>query len=187
MNKIFIDFDCTISDSVKTYCNVYNLLYKEQDGFIKANHSKVNRYDLKDQCNLVEHQEDIFSSGEFFKHLEFMPYAKEVIERLGSKYELAICSIGTLDNISLKAKWIRANLSFINNVILISNIVKSQGIKTDKSIVNMEDSIFIDDHSENLLSSNAKLKICFGKEYEWNKNWTGQRCLDWREVEKLLL
>src|SRR5690348_6413265 len=103
MNKIFLDFDCTIADSVKTYCNVYNLLYKEQDEFIKADHSKVNRYDLKDQCDLVEHQEVIFSSEEFFKCLEFMPYAKDVIERLGSKYELAICSIGTLDNISFKA------------------------------------------------------------------------------------
>lgn len=187
MNKIFLDFDCTIADSVKTYCNVYNLLYKEQDGFVKANDSKVNRYDLKDQCNLVGHQEDIFSSEEFFKHLEFMPYAKEVIERLGSKYELAICSIGTLDNISFKAKWIRENLSFINNAILISNVVEAQGIKTDKSIVNMKGSIFIDDHSENLLSSDAELKICFGKEYDWNKNWTGQRCFDWKEVEKLLL
>lgn len=51
----------------------------------------------------------------------------------------------------------------------------------------MKNSIFIDDHSENLLSSDAKLKICFGKELDWNKNWTGQRCFDWREVKKLLL
>lgn len=187
MNKIFLDFDGTIADSVKTYCNVYNLLYKEQHGFIKANHSKVNRYDLKDQCNLVEHQEDIFSTEEFFKRLEFMPDAKDVIERLGSRYELIICSLGTLDNISFKAKWIRDNLSFIDNVILISNVVGNQGIKTDKSIINMKDSIFIDDHSGNLFSSNAELKICFGKEYEWNKNWTGQRCFHWKEVEKLLL
>lgn len=187
MSKIFLDFDCTIVDSVKTYCNVYNSFYKKQEGFKKADHSKVNRYDLKDQCHLVDHQETIFSNEEFFKCLEFMPYAKEVIERLGSKYELVICSIGTLDNISFKAKWIKNNLPFIKNVILISSAVGANGIKTDKSSVNMKDSIFIDDHAENLLGSNAEFKICFGKEYEWNKSWTGQRCFSWKEVEKLLL
>ncbi|WP_051542023.1 5' nucleotidase, NT5C type [Clostridium lundense] len=187
MSKIFIDFDCTIADSVKTYCNVYNSFYKERDGFKQADHNKVNRYDLKDQCHLIDHQETIFSNEEFFKRLEFMPYAKEVIERLENKYELVICSIGTLDNISFKAKWIKNNLPFIDNVILISNVVETTGIKTDKSSINMKDSIFIDDHVENLLSSNADFKICFGKEYDWNKNWTGQRCFNWKEVEKLLL
>lgn len=187
MNKIFIDFDCTIADSVKTYCNIYNSLYREHDGFVQADYNKVNRYDLKDQCNLVDHQEVIFSSEEFFRNLELMPYAKEVIERLASKYELAICSIGTLENISFKAKWIKENLSIVDNVILLANVVEAKGIKTDKRVVNMKNSIFIDDHSENLLSSDAKLKICFGKELDWNKDWTGQRCFDWREVEKLLL
>jgi 5'(3')-deoxyribonucleotidase len=186
MNKLFLDFDCTIVDSVKTYCKVYNMLYKEQEGFKDACHNKVNRYDLKDQCPLVDHQEIIFSSMDYFNHLEFMPYAREIIERLGNKYELIICSIGTLDNISYKSQWIKNNLPFIKNVILISGAVGSKGIKTDKSTVNMKDSIFIDDHVENLLSSNAEIKICFGKEYEWNNIWTGQRCFNWKEVEELL-
>jgi 5'(3')-deoxyribonucleotidase len=187
MKKLYLDFDCTIADSVKTYCSVYNLSYREKQGFKEADYNKVNRYDLKDQCHLVDHQETIFSNEEFFKHLEFMPHAKEVIERLGSKYDLAICSLGTLDNISYKAQWIKNNLPFIKNVILVSSAVAISGIKMDKSSVNMKDSIFIDDHAENLLSTNAELKICFGKKYEWNKSWTGQRCFDWREVEKLLL
>ena len=185
--KIFIDFDCTIVDSVKTYCNVYNSFFKEHEEFEKADHSRVNRYDLMDQCHLADHQETIFSHEEFFKHLEFMPHAEEVIEKLSNKHELIICSIGTLDNISLKAKWIKNNLSFIKNVILISSAVTTNGIKMDKSSVNMSNSIFIDDHVENLLSSNAEFKICFGKKYEWNESWTGQRCFNWKEVEKLLL
>lgn len=187
MKKLFLDFDCTIANSVKTYCNVYNSIYKGQDGFKVADHNKVNRYDLKDQCHLVDHQETIFSNEEFFKHLEFMPDALNVIERLGSKYELIICSIGTLDNISYKARWIKNNLSCIKNVILITAAMGTNGIKTDKSSINMKESIFIDDHSDNLLSTNAEHKICFGKEYAWNKSWTGQRCFRWKEVERLLL
>lgn len=91
------------------------------------------------------------------------------------------------DNISYKSQWIKNNLSFINNVILISSAVGVNGIKMDKSIVNMKNSIFIDDHIENLLRSNAELKICFGKEYKWNDNWMGQRCFNWKEIEKILL
>ncbi len=34
----------------------------------------------------------------------------------------------------------------------------------------MKESIFIDDHSDNLLSTNDEHKICFGKEYDWNKS-----------------
>lgn len=185
--KIFIDFDCTIADSVKAYCNVYNSFYKSHNGFKEADHSKVNRYDLMDQCHLVDHQETIFSHEDFFKNLEFMSHAEEVIEKLGSKYELVICSIGTLNNISLKAGWIKNNLLFIKNVIFISSAVGNNGIRMDKSSVNMNNSIFIDDHVENLLSSNAEFKICFGKEYEWNKSWTEQRCFNWKEVETLLL
>ncbi|QGU94328.1 HAD hydrolase-like protein [Clostridium bovifaecis] len=187
MKRLFLDFDCTIVDSVKTYCNIYNKLYKDREGFKEAAYAKVNRYDLKDQCPMVAHQEEIFSSKEFFKHLEFMPDAKEVIERLSKEYELIICSIGTLDNISYKAKWIKNNLEFIKNVVLISNNVEKGGIKTDKSVINMKNAIFIDDHGDNLASSNAELKICFGKEYEWNKNWEGQRCFSWKEVEDILL
>lgn len=187
MDKLFLDFDGTIADSIKTYCNVYNALYTQKSGFKEADYNKVNRYDLKDECHLVNHQEEIFSNEEFFKHLELMPDAKEVIERLASKYEIIICSLGTLDNISYKSRWIKDNLPFIQHVILISNVVGAGGIKTDKSTINMKDSIFIDDHADNLFSTNAKHKICFGKEYSWNESWTGERCFNWREVEDLLL
>lgn len=187
MRKLFLDFDCTIVDSVKTYCNIYNELYKHREGFKEADFNKVNRYDLKDQCPMAAHQEEIFSSERFFRELEFMPDAKEIIERLSKEYELIICSIGTLENISYKAKWIKDNLNFIKNVVLISNNVEKGGIKTDKSVINMKDAIFIDDHGDNLVNSSAELKICFGKEYEWNKNWQGKRCFNWRSVEEILL
>lgn len=187
MKKLFLDFDCTIVNSVKTYCNVYNTNYKKHEEFKEADHSKVNRYDLKDQCPLIDHQEIIFSNIEFFNNLEFMPDAKEIIQRLGKKYELIICSIGTLDNISHKAQWIKNNLPFVKNVVLISSAVEADGIKMDKSVANMKDAIFIDDHAENLLSSNAEVKICFGKEYQWNDKWEGERCFNWKEVEKSLL
>lgn len=187
MKKLFLDFDSTIADSIKAYCSVYNSTYNHLEGYREADYNKVNRYDLKDECHLVEHQENIFSNKALFEHLEFMPDAKEVILKLVKKYQVIICSLGTLENLTWKAQWIKNNMPFVKDIVLISSAVSPSGIKTDKSVVNMKDSIFIDDHAENLVTSNAEIKICFGKQYEWNKNWTGERCFTWREVEELLL
>ena len=40
----------------------------------------------------------------------------------------------------------------------------------------------IDDVAENLETSNAPVKICFGKAYPWNMYWQGVRCETWSEV-----
>jgi len=57
----------------------------------------------------------------------------------------------------------------------------------DKSIVDMKNAIFIDDVLSNLESSNAKYKIVFGDEYEWNITNKHGRCFNWTDVETLLL
>jgi 5'(3')-deoxyribonucleotidase len=186
MQKLFLDFDCTIVDSIKAYCEVYNKQFKDEQGYIFADYNKVARYDLKDQCHLVDHQERIFSNEVFFQHADFMPGAEAVIQKLAQKYKIVICSIGSLDNISFKSQWIKNNMPYITDVVLISSSIGSSGIKMDKSVVNMVDSIFIDDHADNLFSSNAKIKICYGKEYVWNESWTGNRCFNWKEVEAAL-
>lgn len=55
-----------------------------------------------------------------------------------------------------------------------------------KDVVNMEGGIFVDDVSSNLFSSNAGWKICFGKEYPWNSDWSGDRILSCSGLEKIL-
>jgi len=184
--KLFVDMDSTITDSIKSYCTVYNSIYNYKEGFKNAVAERVNQWDLKDECPLVENPEHIFSSRLFFTELEFMPNAYEVLERLSTQYELIICSIGTYDNISLKSIWIQRNLPFIKNSILIVN----DGCKMDKSVIRMSDSIFLDDHANNLFTSNAEFKILFGKEYPWNTEWLkqgGRRIKTWLELEPLLL
>lgn len=53
---------------------------------------------------------------------------------------------------------------------------------TDKSHIDMQDGIFIDDSYNNLITSNAMFNICFGDKYVWNKNWKGVRCNNWHDV-----
>ena len=182
--KLILDFDSTITDSIKAYCTTYSQLYSINPNYIKPNPDLVKQWNLQDQCFLEKHTESIFSSKLFFKNLEFFPKAKEIIKELSNKYEIIICSIGTYNNIYHKTEWIKDNLPFIHRFI---GLVDDEHCFMDKSIVNMKNAIFLDDNKNNLDSSNAELKICYGKEYPWNDKWIGLRTFDWQEVEKLLL
>jgi 5'(3')-deoxyribonucleotidase len=136
---------------------------------------------------LLNGQEDvrkIFASYDFFKFVQLMPNAYEVLYRLKDITNPIICSIGTYGNISRKSKWLEKNLPFIQNCILINN---GENIM-DKSRIVMSNAIFVDDIIENLNSSNATYKICFGKIYSWNKDLPNgyYRALDWNTVEEIV-
>lgn len=185
--NLFLDFDNTICNSIKAFCNTYNTTYpyNQTKDFKPADWTKCAKWNFSDQCNISsdEEVEHIFSIHNFFEKLEFMSYAEEVIPKLCEKYNVIICSIGTLENLSHKSLWIKENMPYIRNTILINN----DGCKMDKSIINMDNGIFIDDVSSNLFSSNARYKYCFGKKYEWNTDWTGERLINWDYVERNLL
>lgn len=181
--KLFVDFDSTITNSIKAYCDAYAYLYKNNDKYTEPNPDKVNTWNFSCECPLAtDSVEYIFGHPYFFRTLELFPLAREVLQELSHKYELIICSIGTPENVSHKAIWVQDNLPFIKNVILITN----DGVKMNKGIIDMSNSIFIDDHIDNLISSNAEIKICFGKEYSWNKDWQGLWGKNWLEVNKLI-
>lgn len=182
--KLFLDYDGCIIDSIKAYCSVYNELYQFRPNFKRADWSEVEIWDLKDQCPLVLNCNDIFSNYLFFQKCDFIcRNTKEVIEKLCEKYEVFICSIGTPENIAFKSMWLNEHLPCVKNYIMLVN----DGCKMTKAIVDMKDSIFIDDVTSNLDSSNAKLKIIFGNEYYWSQTKDYTRCFNWTDVEKLLL
>ena len=189
MVSIFCDFDLTITDSIAAYVAAYNEIYLGHKDFVPADHTLVNTYDLKDQCPLVKITEEklrIFESLEFWYSLEFMTHAYEVLQRLcnNDKFKVIICSIGTKINISRKAKWIEKHLPFVKNCIFINNGNSSM----DKSIIDMSGGLIVDDVAENLKTSNARWKICYGKEYDWNKDLPKDsiRIENWLDVEKFI-
>jgi len=169
--NLYVDFDATIADSVSSFCSEYSHRHKFDKGYIKPIPSKVNKWDLSDQCTLLHkgEAEEIFGSYGFFKYLKLMPNAIEILTELSKEFKLTIVSIGSYQNISLKARYIEDNLSFIKNSILIVN----DGCDMNKAII--RDGILIDDHASNLITSNAEIKICFGKTYPWNEKFKGTR------------
>lgn len=150
--KLFLDFDSTIANSVVAFCKTYNEIYGQAIGFKPANPDKVNTWDFSDECPLEKDPIHIFGIGYFFIKLEFMPDALEVITKLSKKYDITVCSIGTYDNLHFKSEWLGQYLPFVSAIL-----IKNQGVKMDKSIVKMgKGAIFIDDHIDNLNSSNCR-------------------------------
>lgn len=182
--KLFIDFDSTIVDTVMAYCNLYNFLFEAELGFIPADPSKNTDWNFDSTCPMVVgHVREMFEDPMFFYGLDFFDNAYAVLGGLNQKYDVQICTIGTYKNIEQKADWIRRELPFIKKSILLCN----EDITMDKSMVNMSGGIFIDDRMDNLMSSNAGLKLCFGKNFGWNKDWKGLWLPDWVAVGNYLL
>lgn len=183
--KLFLDFDNCITNSLKAFVDTYNILYRFQPDFKPATYD-VKQYNLKDQCPLVNHVDDIFSNKKFFKNLRFINFnTKEVLKELSKDFDIIICTIGTPMNVALKSMWLSQNLPFVEQYCLVTNNYENRECVMNKSLVNMSGStIFIDDMPDNLNSSNAKYKILFGKEYLWNKsdNPAHIKCLDWSAV-----
>lgn len=181
--KLFLDFDNTIVNSTKAYCDVYNFVYKDCKEFKKAEWYKVEKYDLTDQCPLATTRH-IFSDEMFFDVLELMDkYTYDILRELSKKYQIIICSIGTFTNISYKTKWIKDKLPMVKDAVMITN----SNCQMDKSIVDMSGSIFIDDVESNLISANAEYKLIFGDEYEWNHPSKYSRVANWKDIKRLLL
>lgn len=183
--KIFLDFDNVIVNSTLKFCSCYNRIYRYHQNFVPAQWQEVNQWNFNDECPLVTDVEEIFRSTMFFDHLPFInDNTYEVLKELNEKYHIIIASIGTYGNISLKSQWVGEYLPFIKDSIFLVN----NGSKMNKSLINMKDSIFIDDVVSNLNSSNAKYKIVFGDVHSWNEDWNDEdRCLNWTEVRELLL
>lgn len=76
-------------------------------------------------------------------------------------------------------------MPFVKDYILIYN----DGCKTDKSIIQMNypNSIFIDDVTTNIESSNAENRYIFGKEYLWSQTKDYKRLWNWTDIHKELL
>jgi len=184
--KFFVDFDGTICNSTKSFANTYNILYQNHPEFKLADYTKLQQYNFRDICPLVNNPLDIFDHDLFFQYLEFINNnTYEVLEKLSKKYQLIVVTIGTPLNLSKKSIWLSEKLPFIKDYVLLFN----DGCKMNKSIISMEGkgNIFVDDVSSNLFSSNCERKILFGKRFIWNEDWQGETCDNWSEIEERYL
>lgn len=185
MNKevLFLDFDNTLVNSSKRICEMYNEDFKNHPDFKEAKWELEYTWDFTTQCPLAGAKviERYFTEKRFFNGLEFYDGAKETIKRLSELYTIKIISLGYPDNLKHKREFIKNNLVGISEFIAC-NLEEMN----DKSKFDLSDGILVDDNSKYLFTSNAKIKIAFGRVYDWNRDWDGMRVRDWKALEYCL-
>lgn len=193
--KLFLDYDSTIVNTISAIATLYNRIYRHHQYFIPAIASRCTKWNMTDICPLIKNVDSIFNEEELFTYLEPFPNAIEVLKELSIKYQIIIISIGDIQNLQHKLKWINTYLPFVDDIILIKN----KGCIMDKSIINMDGTndnpnIFIDDSADNLFSQALTpnlIRYCYGdKRTEWNAKWWdigGRVVHNWLEIKKELL
>lgn len=172
-----MDFDGVIVNARKAYCDVYSQLYSDYKYYQHPNWRDVKEFDLSKLCPLS--REDLFEHDLLFYELEFIEDAYNNLKVLSQEFDIVICTIGTYNNISKKSNWIKHKLPFITSSIFIN---PNHDYRAGKSVINMQNGVFVDDVSLNLFSSNAETKICFGEKFAWNEDWNGIKCLTWENL-----
>lgn len=185
IDKIYIDFDGVIVDTIAAIVGLYNEDFEYYKNFKEIKPEKIQTYDFEECiCASKEIINTYFNTPRFFRRLEMMPRAWDSICLLKDYFSIQVVSHGYSPNLALKKNWIELELCYG---------IDFQGINLkhheDKSCVNMTNGIFIDDKLKNLETSNATHKILFGKEYKWNKGYDPEkiyRCYNWDEVMKII-
>lgn len=189
--KLFLDFDNTIVDTIAAVVSLYNEDYSSHDGFVPINPKDVTSWEFK-ECKLAIYEEidKYFGDERFFQRIKLYPGAKQSLHSLSHMYDITIVSHGYAKNLKLKEKWVKDKL--FKEIFDSSCNAEFIGVDwkeySDKSHVDMSDSIFVDDSIKNLETSNAKYKILYGEYMDWNNmNNEFIRCKNWKNLTRQIL
>lgn len=180
--RLILDFDGTIVNSIQAVVDCYNDDYQQYPGFTVMNWWDINTWDFEELALADKRYIDqLWNQPRFFRRLNFMDWAEEVLLILKDEYKIEIATLGNIPNLNLKRLWISEHMPYVEEMHLID-----LNQHTHKSHVDMSNGICIDDTSINLTTSNAANKILFGDSYPWNLNWDGLRCYNWNDILSLL-
>lgn len=168
--RIAIDMDDVMAAAGKKILYTYNIIIGTD--FNEHHFTGKEYYEVLKEENYHVVREEIFKPG-FFRNMEVMPDAVEVIRKLQERFEIFIVSAATEFPNSLKEKieWLEEHFPFISwkNIVLCG----------DKSIISAD--FLIDDHEKNLRTFKGKT-LMFDAIH--NQKIEGyQRFKSWREIE----
>jgi 5'(3')-deoxyribonucleotidase len=185
--NLFLDFDETLTQSIKQFVKVANKRFGTN-----KNYEELKKWNFEDLFPNITYENinDIFASDDFFVDLELIEDVETVMNKLKEQFNIYIATIGSEDNLRKKESWLKDNLKDIKYKF-IGLLDNSSSIEYDKSSVDMTDSIFVDDRVDNLRSSNAKVKILFknNKNYDWQQIDSNEEIYivnSWKEIYDML-
>ena len=193
---LYLDFDSTIVNSERAFCEVYNQEYKDYEGFVPAKEEHAGDWVFRHACPLIhEYCADpvaevrrIFGKETFFDHLEFYEGAHETIQSLKDHYEIVICTSASPENGSKKVLWIEQHMPFVDEIIILVN-KSNNGVGKGRVHMLEPGAVFVDDHPANLRSTEAERKILFtynNRITDYNRGWEGESVSSWMDLRALL-
>lgn len=202
--KLYLDFDGVIGNSIEAITTLYNDDFQAYPGFHQIKPEDIHTWNFEEcTCATKEVFDMYFNTPRFYRNLKFMNQADVFLWLLSYQFDFTIVSFGNPANLKLKRTWIDEKLKlFINNSKMLNHAeTRFIGLDfaeySDKSCLDMYNGIFVDDTYDYLVSSNAKYKIVFGKQYPWNteneiNRATGSgeyytRCTNWMELYQKIM
>jgi len=149
--NIVIDFDNTVYNSTRKVCDFHNIIYNKN-----VDWKLVRNWNLDDQCSFKNPErevENIFDDKMFYQKQYLYKDSIKYINKLCEKYEVNFCTIGNPKNIYHKSNLIRQYFPKAG-IMSLTNI-------KNKGMIDLSESIFIDDKLHNLLNSDAKYRWLF--------------------------
>ncbi len=172
--RIAIDMDDVMAATAKKFIKIYNQTHNENLKEEDFKGKKFYHVISPEKYQQVHHA--VFEVG-FFRDVEVMTDAIEIVEKLNDKYEVFIVSAANEFPNSLKEKidWLAEHFPFISwrNIVFCG----------DKSIISAD--IMIDDHEKNLSTFKGRTLMFDAVHNQHNHEY--ERVNSWKEIEKLLL
>lgn len=187
MKKLILDFDNTIVNTTKAMIRSLNPFIKDVTKKVDEN-SPSYYWSFKDLFpeTHLRYIDILFNSELLFDNMELYSNVYNVLKDLHEKNVMIyVCTIGSYKNIKLKLNFLHEKLPFVEVIPIVQN-----NIVMDKAIINMQNSVFIDDNCNCLNSSNADVKIAYrhdGFLTEKNAIWNGYVSTSWEDEDFIKL
>lgn len=183
---LYLDYDGVIVNTIKQIVKMYNDDFCLYPDYTIVDWEDIKSWDFEEcTCASKEYLNSYFNQPRFFTEVEWMPGCLPMIQFLSTLYTIKIVTMGNEANFKGKKYWFTQHNyryhSFDDIIFIPMDEYK------DKSHIDMSGGIFVDDSANNLITSNADLKICYGKKYPWNEGWKGKRCEDWIELYNIII
>lgn len=144
--------DGCIVNTIKAICKMYNEDFKYYKNFRHIDWWEINTWNFE-ECNCAKpsYIDSYFNQPRFFRYIEYMDYAKEILDELKETYKISIVSASYSPNLYGKSIWIKENLPYCDFIGVNLKQYKNKGH------IDMSNGIFIDDSYNNLITSNAMI------------------------------
>ena len=113
IKSLYVDFDGVIVNTIKKIVELYNDDHAYCEKFTPVDWTLIDTWKF-DELYLEPYSviDRYFSQPRFFKDLEWMDNAEEILYRLSEKYEIKVVSIGTHENLVGKQLWLLRNMPY---------------------------------------------------------------------------